>query len=357
MAVDHNSTITVNVTLAPSPPDRQGFSTVLLLVDEQPGNGLNGDRVVTYTDVDGATTDEAAGYITAATLQAVTDFFAQIPKPASIKVGRVDTVGAETYADGLSAVRAVDDDFYGIAIDKRSATEILSVSGAVETLEKLFVCQSADSDWLTTGFPAALSALEGRERTALIYHDTATEWADLCWLGSRLVYDPDNQSAGWSGQVREVADLATALTATQKAFLDGNDGNVGLAFSSADFYVSPGVNCNGRPIYEIVSADWFRARIREDFALEKLTLDSRGEKWVVDATGQGRGLAILNARLIQGEEVQHFVRGQTRATAEDITTADETARRLRFTAEAQIAGDAITFVINAYLQQTALQDA
>lgn len=351
---DWNVLNTVNIILGPSPPSRVSFTIPLLLVDKLT-NTLGGTRVVTFTSASDVSTALAATTISATTAAWLNAGFSQIPAPSKIKVAFHDTAAVETLAAALAAIEALDTDWYGTAIYSRLAADIVTWAALIEARKKIFVAQSADSSWLDSGVPAGLSAIAAYERTAVIYHDLATAAADLCWLVSRLVWDPDFQSAGWEGQVRGVAALTTALTNAQRDFVSGNDCNVGLPFSSAGVYVSPGVNQNGRALYEIVSGDWLAARLSEDFAFAKLTHTSRGEKWIVDGTGQVEGLGIINGRLQQGEDVKHFPRGQTRATAEAITTADILARRLRFKAEAQIAGDARVFVINAYLQPDPLQ--
>lgn len=356
MAADWSSTITVNVFLAPSPPARAGFGTALLVVNQDDGNSLNGARVMSFassSEVDAART---AGYISATTQGFLNDAFSQIPSPSEIKVGYQDVGGPETLAAALAAIEAADNDWYGLCIYSRADADIVTAADFVESRKKVFVGQSDDASWLDSGVPAGVSTLTDNERCAILYHSSDAEPGDLCWLVSRLVFDPDTTSAPFEGQVRGVAAI-TAITSAQRDFVEANGANVGLPFSSADFYVSPGQNLTGRALYEIESADWFAARVSEDFALLKLSATARGQKLIVDATGQAQGLAILAGRLQQGEDAGHFVKGQTRATAETITAGDISARRLRFKVEAQIAADARTFVFNVYLQPGALQAA
>jgi hypothetical protein len=357
VSADWGSTITVNIFLSPSPPSRAGFGVMLYLVDEDDGNDLGGERFVSYADITEATAGEAAGDISAATLAAVTALFSQIPRPSGVKVARVDTGAAETYVQALAAVEALTDDWYGVAIYDRTDAIISAMAAAVETRDKLFFGQTDSADLLTSGLPAGLSTLADLERTALVYHDEDDEPADLAWAASRLVFDPDERSAGWEGQVRGVAALTTGLTSAQRGFVETNGANAGLPFSSANVYMSPGQNMAGRGIYEILSADWFKARVSEDVAFLKLSYTARGEKLQVSATGQAAILGILNGRLQQGMDAGHFLRGQTRATAETITADDLQARRLRFKVEAQIAQDARLFVFNVFLQNDPLQEA
>ena len=157
---DHSPNVTINVTLAATPVQEAGFGIVLLLVPLA-SNSLNGVRVVEYTSVDAAQTARTAGYISAATLLAVTAIFAQRPKPASVKVGYVDLVSLETYATGLTACIAYDSNFYGVCCTPRTDAEIVLVSNAVEAASKrmFFYFQSDDSSWLNSGVPSGLSTI------------------------------------------------------------------------------------------------------------------------------------------------------------------------------------------------------
>jgi hypothetical protein len=357
--------ITINLYLQAVKLAGADFTTALYLVD-QATNSLNGDRYVTYQNTTDVTTAETAGYISAAVSQALQDAFAQSPTPQKILVGRVDTAGGEGYDDGLTAVIAAGAGFYGIAIDKRTSTEILAVSAAVESLVTdnhlgyLFVFQSADADWLTASYPAAFTAVENREQTAICYHDTATEYMDLCWLVNRLVHDPDERSAPWPSSLKEVADYATVVTSTQKGHTYTNHVNLGALWGAAAFWVDPGHNAAGRPLDQIVSKDWFRARLWEDITTLVQDLSAKGIKLAVNAAGQNTILGLIRKRLQQGVAAVHFDETQKddgtdlpRATAITITDADITAQRLRFDVEAVFATSARVFTLNVYLQQTA----
>ena len=355
MSADWSNTVVVNVIFSTLPPTRQGFGTTLFLVDK--ATNTLGARVVTFTSSADVAAALLAGTISAVVAAQLNAAFSQIPTPQRIKVAFHDTGAAETLAAALAAIEALDQDWYGTAIYSRVAADIVTWAGLIEVRKRFFVAQSADTSWLDAGVPAGFSTIVTNERTAVIFHDTAAQAADLAWLASRLVFDPDARSAPWEGQVRGITSYATALTAAQRDFVAANHANAGLPFSSATFYVSPGVNLNNRSIYEIVTADWLAARISEDIALLKLQHTDRGEKILVDPTGQAKVQAILVSRLQQGEDGGHFPKGQTRSTMPAITSGDIAAKRIQAKIEAQIGADARNFLFNVYLQATALQAA
>ena len=346
MGANHLDNIVITLTLAAAPAPQAGFGRDLILVDEAAGNTLNGDRTRIYSDVDGAQADQTAGYITAAVVSAVTTAFSQIPRPQDVMVGRVNTGGAETYSAGLTACIADNPDFYGVTIDSRADANILLIAADVEAQRRMFFLQSDDADWLTTGLPGTLTALAGKERSVICYHDDDTEWMDVGWSAGWLAFDPDTDSAPGHREVKGVASYSPLPTDTQKAFLDANNANHGLPYGPAVFFVDPGVNANGRPIYEILTADWFEARLQEDVATLVVNASARGEKIVVDDTGGALVLSLIKKRLAIAIAAGHLVAGS--ATQLPITTADRDAQRIRFSVQGQFAvsGRVFTFTVN-----------
>ena len=351
----HDDNFVINVVLAPSPVQAAGFGNVVLLVDQDDGNSLNGARIVTYTGTSAAIADNTAGFISAATLAAVTVAFIQ-PKTEKFKVARVDTVGAETLTTAFAATLLVDSDVFGVAAYSRVAADIVAFATSIEAFDFfIYGAQSADADWKTTGYPAALSTLQNKEQTGTVYHDTDAEWMDVAWLVNRLaVADPDRQSAPWHGEVKGVAQYAVAPTQGEKDFLDGNQANNGLQLPSGrgNFFIDPGRNHADRPMEQIVTKAWLAARIRERFADLVLATTAAGTKIVLDQTGQALGLNLILAQLMIGEETQHFVPGQTSAVALDITIPDISAQRLQFTAKGQFAVSGRKFTVTINLSST-----
>lgn len=325
----HNDTISINIALSALPATRQGFSTVLLLVPLA-SNSLNSQRSATYSSITEATAANTAGYISATTLGRITTLFAQRDNfgrsPARVIVHNVDLAGdpAETYSAAYNLAVGAGLDFYGVCIEARTNTEILDLAAAVETTDRhLLAVVNADSGWLTSGVPAALTALAAYERTVLYYHDVATAYVDVGHFAARLMADPDVTSAPWRGEVLGVAGLSTSITQTQKAFLRENNINVGLPFGNTDFFIDPGYNARGRPVYELVTRDWLRARIEEDLAQEIVAHEKRLEKFIVGPDGVAKFSAIVEARLEQGERVDHFVVGQTTINSSTTSVATE----------------------------------
>lgn len=357
MGATHDPNITIVLTLDASPAPQVGFGKVLLLVPLAT-NSLGGARAVTIGSLAEGQSLLDDGFISAATMAAVTTAFSQRPKPAEFMIGYVDLVGGETYATGLLAVQAYDDSFYGVTASIRtdSVADIVGVypndvalvalSTTVEALTKILAIQSKNTSILDAGLPASLSALATRERTLPEFHTSDAQWMDVAHLARVLTFNPDVRSAPFAMGVAGVDQYSPAITSGQRTAAQANNFNVGLPYGGAAFFIDPGKNATGRAMDEIVTADWLEIRLQEDISREIVKHASRGEKLAVSKEGQNKILAIILARLKQGVGAGHFLQGQTNIRALEITDADRDAGRLRFEGEATLAVSGRLVTIN-----------
>ena len=354
--VTHDADITVNVTMDSAAPQVAGFGALMLVVAKAT-NSLITARTMTFTATSDVTAAKTAGYISAATQALLNACFAQSPPPATVKAGNIDLVGLETYPAAIAAIQAVDDDWYVLAIASRVSADIVAAAGFIESLEKLFAFQSGDSSWLDSGVPAGFSTIVTYERSIGYYHDTSTEALAEGAAANRLVYDPDSDSAPWNGyDVGGVAVYATGLTSTQRGFGIGNYINLSLPFGGGTMVIDPGVNIKGRPVYEVLTRDWFAARLRERISALIVNRGNAGLKMPMTPAGQALVLSVVKGLLSEGQAAGHFVPGASGvfAQAETITTTDYSLRRLRFSGWAQYATSARLFTFTVNLGRDAL---
>lgn len=365
--VTHLDRIVIDINLDAVVAQQAGFYVLYLV--PLATNSLNSATHVTYGSYAEAVADNTATYISATTLQALADVFAQRRVPSQIHVAAVDLASssgsiADTYATVIAAMIALGVDFYAVCIQDRDNTDVAAVSDYIEALASdrpyIFVGQSSDSDWLTATPDAAYSTVTGNERTMLAYHDTNGEHNDLVWAACVLAFEPDNYSASWNRPLRDVAALAS-LTSAQKAFLRTNNANFGARLTAVHtFYMDPGTNMAGRAASEIVSADWFAIRTQEGLAQLLGDITDRGEKLPVSVTGVRLVEAVVRRVYDQGVIAKHFAANQLTFTSATINTdgtiaaADVTARRIRVTANIQLTVGAITLNITGNLSRTAV---
>lgn len=354
MTQGHNSNIEINVFLDAASTARRGFGLILLLVALST-NSLDDERVVEYASLADAQAAEDAGFISAATLAIIEDIFAQPSPPDSILVGYRDDGSdpAETWAAAIAAIRAIRDDFYVVVSTTKTDVAIAAIAAVVEGItpaKRIYIAQSNNADWLTSGVPSGFSSIVAYERTAVIWHSTDAQGADAAWASNRVAFDPEEISTPWhAAPLANIASYTTALTDSQRSLAIANNCNVLAAWGSYSNVTDPGVNISGRPIDELVSADWLEARLREDISDLVVKQSSRGRKIGVDIRGQAQVQAVIEARLQQGVAVGHFAQGQAICTALAISTADTDNRRLRFDVAAQLLGSMRKATVNVYL--------
>jgi hypothetical protein len=123
---------------------------------------------------------------------------------ADILDATVDT----TTDDELFAIRAVDDDWYGlVVVDSQSKATALLQAAWIEAVRKISIVQTADSNAADgTATTDTLSALAPYARTGGIYHRAigGTEWLAAGWLAGQLTTTPGSATAAFK-EVRTVS--------------------------------------------------------------------------------------------------------------------------------------------------------
>lgn len=344
----HDGNIQANISLSAPPSAVTNFQSTMLLVDLAT-NTLDGDNVRQYTSSEDVATDLAAGFISSATAAQANAAFGQTarPKITDLKIHAVDLVGGETYAEAPALLRAAGVDFYGVALNVRDATNIEATSLAVETLGKAMMSfQNSDSDWLTTGLPAAFPNMGTRERTIGNYHDEDTQYLDAGTLGAGLAFSPDDKSSPWTMTVGGVNPYTTGLTSGQRTFAQGNNMNVLGTFGSIPNWLDPGVNMAGREIKHMISRDWLEDRLLARTYDAVISLSNDGEPLPVTPGGQVILGTILDSLFKEGVDLGHFVSSSVSYPA--ITATDRSLRRVRVNGSATfvVGGRLVTYGIN-----------
>ena len=365
--VTHLDRIGVTVNLDAVVAQQAGFYVLYLV--PLAANSLNSATYMTFTSYADAVDANTATYISATTLQALADVFAQSRVPAQIHVAAVDLASSsgsipDTYALVIASMISEGLDFYAVCIQDRDNSDVATVSDYIESLSSdrpyLFVAQSADASWKTATPDAAFNTVVGNERTVLVYHDTSGEHNDLVWAACVLAFEPDNYSAPWNRPLNDVAALAS-LTSAEKTFLRTNNANFGGRLNSTyTFYMDPGRTMAGRAASERVSADWFAIRAQEGLAQLLGSVTARGEKLPVAVRGVRQVEAVVRQVYDQGVAAGHFEADQLTFTSATINSdgtisfADITAQRIRVTANIQLTTGAITLALTANLSRTAV---
>lgn len=293
-------------------------------------------RIRKYTDLASLVAD---GWVTSdAVYKAAAAILSQSPSVKFFYVGRKDS-GDAAWGAALDAINAEADGWYGLSVIPVGTVtadiivEQLAVAAWVETQTKLCVLQTADAtvptNGITTDAASRISALV-RNRTGVIYHPVAGEYADAAWLGNMLTKDPG--SANWAYKDISNAGVATvtpdALTPAAKSVIWGKFCNT---FSSvAGIRVTErGLNAHGSYGYLDVQmgVDWIYANLQTEI----FTALATNDKIPYTDDGIAAIVGIVKAVLAKAAAKNIIVGSTIVVTAplySEIETADKSARNL-----------------------------
>lgn len=348
----HNPNIDINIYLDANAASVVGFGNVCLVVPLSE-NPLDSTRVIDVSSLAEADSLLAAADISSTTYDQLVVAFSQVNRPDVVKVAYWDTTTPETAAAAIAAIRAEDDDFYAFVLQSRADASISAWSDAVEALDaprKLVFFQSDDVNlYGTISSWSIYSAISTNERT-IVHYNADAEYQDLAHAVQYLGFDPDEKSAPFDGPVSAVT--VPSLTQSQRnQAVNTNYVNIAAVYGPSDSFVDPGKTLTGRPIYELVSADWFEARLQEGVAELKVSLSSRGQKLPINAAGQALVSSVIRGVYSRGVLAGHFEADQLVLVAEPIVQSDYDAQQMRFTVSIQLATSARLFTFNVYLQR------
>lgn len=315
------------------------------------------------------------GSVSAQTILDITAALSHSRSPDSVYLLSVE-VGTDAYDTIFAHLDDVFSDYYAVVpIDRTDANIALVLQGVNASIaaarERVVVAQTADADaYAATWAASAIGARpeSERERMFLCFHQDAQPCAAgvASWI---LSWDPDQFAPPWTFPVPGIAKLALPAGATTTVFktqLDLNNINHPLPLAGTDVFLDPGKNQsgglnagNGRPMYVIVTADWFKARLIERVSTLKVQYASLGQKLPMNSIGQQIIVGQITGLYETGVAAGHFLSREEAAAqdvpvvirAQPISAADKTAQRLRFFVQVPVLLDARVISIEVNIVQ------
>lgn len=183
----------------------------------------------------------------------------------------------------LTAVRtSVDgnDDWYAVILDNSGKAEILALAAHIETLLKIFIASTSDTDVLTASTTDVGYTLQSLNyaRSAYVWHHNPDNGPEAAWLGRALPYDPGSITWNLLSNISGVpaSDFSTA----ELGYLVGKNGNrfVILAGLTAP---QEGKMAGGEFIDVTRGLDWVVSTIKENvfrqlYLLPKIPFTDQG---------------------------------------------------------------------------------
>ena len=314
------------------------------------GDTTGAPRAASYANME-EVADEFA--ITDPEYLAAQAFFAQTPQPRRLIIGNKDAL--ETYVEAITAIRAVNDEWFAVAIEETDpsvadATAIATAVSALPGLRQVWF-RSADADILdgtsTTDIAAELQDANF-DQARVVYHTlAATNYADMAMLG-RVLPIPESRTSGpgsaaWHDQPI-VGITGDSFTSTQRAAAEAKNAEFFISVASATRAMG-GKMAGGEWGDVMHGLAWLETRISEDIYQLLARAADRRQKVPYTDEGISRVEGTLRNRLdiaVSTGLLADFVTSAPRR--EDTQFNDRANRILRdVTFDANLAG-AIKFV-------------
>lgn len=247
-----NNIVDVQITRETKAVSQVGFSTMLIAGP----SALFTEKIRFYTGIEGVDADFGP---TDPEFLAAQTAFSQNPKPSKIAIGKL---GVDIPAS-LSLIQAESDDWYGLVLTSRVKADQIAAAAWIEPRKKLYFARSNDAgviDAAITTDIAHLFSLAGYARTAVIYHNAATdEFIDAAWLGKMLPEDAGSATFAFKSLT---GISANKLTATQETAALATKANVYTSIGGVSV-TREGKMASGEYADIMVGVDWLQSRIQE----------------------------------------------------------------------------------------------
>lgn len=236
----------------------------------------------------------------------------------------------ETWSNAVQKCYDYTTDWYALAISSNVGSDILSASGKIETLKRIFVARTSDADnkydILTSSIMYQLKALN-YDRTMTIYNaDTTNYFIDCAWLGRQLPNVPG--SSNWAFKVLSGV-IADNLLSSESSAIFGFNGNTYETISGQSI-TRYGKVASGEWIDIIIGADWLRSRLQENLYLtlinvEKIPYTDAGGDIIENKMREILDQAVANNFIASNGDGVGLYEINVPAVA-DISTSDKLAR-------------------------------
>ena len=227
----------------------------------------------------------------------------------------------------LTAIRVENDDWYGLILCNHGKAVIQAAAAHVETLKKIMIVSSPDSDIAESGTDDLGTALQtaGYARTALLYHYKANEqYPGAAWQGKCLPKDPG--SITWKFKTLAGVDYMN-LTSTKETNLKNKNVNRYVRISGISM-TDEGYSSADEWIDVTRGIDFISARLQEYIfgALanaDKIPFTDRGVGTIEGQVWAVLRLAVANDILVDNDNLIVTV-----PAVADVSTSDKANRIL-----------------------------
>jgi len=261
-----NQIIDVQITRETKVPSQKGFGTPLLLGDSD--RFTAGERIRTYADISEVEADFTAGDVE---IEMARNAFGQEVRPPEIKIGQLEAADSGNYVTALTAIEAIDDDWYGLITETRDEADINAIAAFIQARVKIYLATSSDAAVKAATAGNVLEDLvnAGQFRTMLWYSEDSDDHLAAAVAGKQLPKEPG--STNWAYQTL-AGPTRDDLTTTEQNNITNNNGNIYIEVNALNI-TQFGNMPDGDFVDVIRGADWIQARMQEKILFSLVNSD------------------------------------------------------------------------------------
>lgn len=180
-------------------------------------------------------------------------------------------IDGETVIEALTAVEAVDPDWYGLTftnefrdITGAAGDDIVSVSAFIEARDKVFLCTTNDLnvlDTLSTTDVAFVNEAAGNERTMMTFSKTISQYPSCSIAGRAFTVDFRQPDSTITLKFKQGPGITSEdITTNEKAVLDAKKCNAFIIVGNSDMYAESFMG-SGAFFDERHGLDWLKDAI------------------------------------------------------------------------------------------------
>lgn len=216
-----------------------------------------------------------------------------------------------------------DRDWYALVCTDITDVTVKEAAKTIESLRRIFITRRSDAGIPTASTSDIMTFLKnkGYDRTGLMFHAPATDFAEAAWFGRVLPLDPGSET--WAFKTLQGVTVNDP-TDSEAEFLDDKNANYYVETAGVRHTVN-GKMASGEWTDTMRGVDWLQARIEEGIFQQLVLADK------IPFTDKGIAIieAILRERLENAKKVG-LVESYTVTVpkAADVSFEDKAARTL-----------------------------
>ncbi len=236
------------------------------------------------------------------------------------------TPDTEGIAAQLAAISLEDDDWYCVVPVNRGQPMLEALAAYVETVKKIAVVVTGDSDVIASGSSDVASVLKAAayERTAVLFSRTPFEYSNGAWAGDQLPNTPGSNTWAYKTLTGITPDT---FSETERLRLVAKGCNYYSTVAGINI-TRDGVLAGGEFIDVTIGVDWFKARLQERIFgilanVKKIPFTDAGIALIENAVRAQLREAVGTGFLVDDENLQVIV-----PAAADVSDANKALRHL-----------------------------